>query len=157
MQENLRVGCGLSKAHSRPEVLVSHGNARTTVHGRKLIVARYRAGWKKAHIAAAMGLSRKCVRTWIARYETEGEAGLADRSSRPHTSPTRTAAEVEDRIVTTRIDERRGPDWIGAELGVPARTVSRVLACHGQPRLCELDPMTGEVIRASKQTATRYE
>ena len=46
---------------------MSHGNARTTVHGRKLIVARYRAGWRQAHIAAAMGISRKCVRTWIGR------------------------------------------------------------------------------------------
>ena len=136
---------------------MSHGNARTTVHGRKLIVARHLAGWRKAHIAAAMGLSRKCVRTWIARFETEGEAGLADRSSRPHTSPTRTSGEVEDRIVALRTDERRGPDWIGAELGVPARTVSRVLMRRGQPRLCELDPMTGEVIRSSKQTAVRYE
>jgi transposase InsO family protein len=141
----------------RSEVLVSHGNARTTVHGRKLIVARYRAGWRQAHIAAAMGISRKCVRTWITRYAAEGEAGLADRSSRPHTSPTRTAVEVEDRIVATRIDHRRGPDWIGAELGVPARTVSRVLVRRGQPRLCALDPMTGEVIRSSKQTAIRYE
>jgi transposase InsO family protein len=136
---------------------VSHGNARTTVHGRKLIVDRHKAGWPPAHIAAAMGISRKCVRTWIARYATEGEAGLADRSSRPHTSPTRTAAEVEHRIVATRTDHRRGPDWIGAELGVPARTVSRVLARRGQPRLCQLDPMTGEVIRSSKQTAVRYE
>jgi transposase InsO family protein len=136
---------------------VAHGNARTTVHGRKLIVERYRAGWRKAQIAAAMGISRKCVRTWIARYEAEGDAGLADRSSRPHTSPTRTPAEVEDRIVELRDRERRGPDWLGAELGVPARTVSRVLARRGQPRLCALDPMTGQVIRASKQTAARYE
>jgi transposase len=51
---------------------VSHGNARTTVPGRQLIVARHLAGWRKAHIAAAMGISRKCVRTWIARFETEG-------------------------------------------------------------------------------------
>jgi transposase InsO family protein len=151
------VGCGLSKAHIRPEVLVSHGNARTTVHGRKLIVARHKAGWPKAHIAAAMGISRKCVRTWISRYDSEGAAGLVDRCSRPHTTPTRTSAEVEDRIVALRKDERRGPDWIGAELGVPARTVSRVLVRRGQPRLCVLDPMTGEVIRASKHTATRYE
>jgi hypothetical protein len=92
------VGCGLSKAHIHSEVLVVHGNARTTVHGRKLIVARHRAGWRQAHIAAAMGVSRKCVRTWITRYQTEGEAGLVDRSSRPRTSPTRTPAEVEDRI-----------------------------------------------------------
>jgi transposase InsO family protein len=147
----------LSKAHIRPEVLVSHGNARLTVHGRKLIVARHKAGWRQAHIAAAMGISRKCVRTWLTRHAAEGEAGLADRSSRPHTTPTRTAAEVEDRIVATRTAPRRGPDWIGAELGVPARTVSRVLARRGQPRLCTLDPITGEVIRSSKQTATRYE
>jgi transposase InsO family protein len=147
----------LSKAHIRPEVLVSHGNARLTVHGRKLIVDRHRAGWPQAHIAAAMGISRKCVRTWIARYASEGEAGLADRSSRPHTSPTRTAVEVEDRIVELRGRERRGPAWLGAELGVPARTVSRVLVRRGQPRLSALDPMTGEVIRSSKQTATRYE
>jgi Integrase core domain len=40
---------------------------------------------------------------------------------------------------------------------VPARTVSRVLVRHGQPRLAALDSMTGQVIRSSKQTATRYE
>jgi transposase InsO family protein len=147
----------LSKAHIRPEVLVSHGSARLTVHGRKLIVDRHRAGWKQAHIAAAMGVSRKCVRTWIARHAAEGEAGLADRSSRPHTTPTRTSTRVEDRIIGLRTRERRGPAWIGAELGVPARTVSRVLVRHGQPRLCTLDPMTGALIRSSKQTAVRYE
>ncbi|HEY4630598.1 MAG TPA: IS481 family transposase [Blastococcus sp.] len=136
---------------------MSHGNARTTLHGRKLIVDRYRAGWRPAHIAAAMGISRKCVRTWISRYAAEGEAGLVDRSSRPHTSPRRTSAEVEDRIVELRGRERRGPAFIGAELGVPARTVSRVLVRRGQPRLAALDPMTGQVIRSSKQTAVRYE
>jgi transposase InsO family protein len=136
---------------------VSHGNARTTFHGRKLIVERWQNGWKKAHIAAAMGLSRKCVRTWIARFEDEGEAGLVDRSSRPHTSPRRTSAQTEDRIVELRTRERRGPAWIGAELGVPARTVPRVLVRRGQPRLAALDPMTGAVIRSSKATAVRYE
>jgi transposase InsO family protein len=147
----------LSKARTRSEVLVSHGNARTTVHGRKLIVARHRAGWGQAHIAAAMGISRTCVRTWISRYAAEGEAGLVDRSSRPRTSPTRTAAQVEDHIVELRSREHRGPAWIGAELGMPARTVSRVLLRRGAPRLSALDPMTGEVIRSSKATATRYE
>jgi transposase InsO family protein len=104
-----------------------------------------------------MGVSRKCVQTWITRHATEGEAGLADRSSRPHTSPTKIPAETEERIVELRARERRGPAWIGAELGVPARSVSRVLARRGQPRLCALDPITGQVIRASKHTATRYE
>jgi transposase InsO family protein len=136
---------------------VSHRNARLTFHGRLLIVRRHRAGWKQAHIAAAMGVSRKCVRTWIDRYAAEGEAGLRDRSSRPHSMPTRTPAEVEQRVLQGRREQRRGQDWLGAELGVPARTVSRILRRHRVPHLRECDPMTGQVIRASKSTAVRYE
>jgi transposase InsO family protein len=136
---------------------VSHRNARLTFHGRLLIVRRHRAGWKQAHIAAAMGVSRKCVRTWIDRYAAEGEAGLQDRSSRPHSMPTRTPAEVEQRVLQARREHRRGQDWLGAELGVPARTVSRILRRHRVPHLRECDPMTGQVIRASKSTAVRYE
>jgi transposase InsO family protein len=41
--------------------------------------------------------------------------------------------------------------------GVPARTVSRVLTRAGMPALCQLDRISGEVIRSSKQTAVRYE
>ena len=52
---------------------------------------------------------------------------------------------------------RRGADWLGPELGVPARTVSRILARHQVPRLADCDPLTGEVIRTSKTTAVRYE
>ena len=40
-----------------------------------LIVERHRAGWAQAHIAKAMGISRKCVKTWVDRYAAEGEAG----------------------------------------------------------------------------------
>jgi transposase InsO family protein len=136
---------------------VSHRNARLTVHGRLLIVERHRAGWKQAHIASAMGISRKCVKTWIDRYEAEGEAGLETRSSRPHTMPTKTSEEVEQRVLTARAEHRDGPDVLGPKIGVPARTVSRILRRHGVPYLRECDPMTGEVIRSSKQTAQRYE
>ena len=136
---------------------MSHRNARTTFHGRLLIVERFRAGWPQAHIAAAMGISRKCVKIWLDRYAAEGRAGLHDRSSRPHYSPRRTNVELEQRIVALRVRERRGPDWLGAELGVPARTVSRVLARHHIPRLAALDPLTGQVVRASKKTTVRYE
>jgi transposase InsO family protein len=136
---------------------VSHGNARTLFHGRLLIVQRHQAGWPQAHIAKAMGISRKCVKTWLDRYATEGEAGLRDRSSRPHHTPRRTSAEVESRVVELGRRERRGPAWISAELGVPARTVSRILVRHAMPPLAALDPITGQVIRASKATAVRYE
>ena len=151
------MGCGLSKAHSNPEVLVSHGSARTTFNGRLLIVQRRQAGWPQAHIAAAMGISRKCVKTWLDRYQAEGLAGLHDRSSRPHSMPTRTDPATEAAIVELRRAERIGPDEISHRLGVPARTISRVLARHDMPRLMMLDPMTGEIIRASKATAVRYE
>jgi transposase len=136
---------------------VSHGSARTTFHGRLLIVQRHRAGWPQAHIAAAMGVSRKCVKTWLERYRAEGVAGLQDRSSRPHSTPTRTTPATEAAIVELRRRERLGPDEIGHRLGVAPRTVSRVLRRHGMPRLAMLDPITGQVIRASKSTALRYE
>jgi transposase InsO family protein len=136
---------------------VSHRNARTTYQGRLLIVERFRDGWNKSHIASAMGISRKCVHKWINRFEAEGEAGLQDRSSRPRTMPTRTPAVLEDQIVALRRVRRAGPDLIGAELGVPARTVSRVLARRGVAHLHACDPMTGALIRASKHSAVRYE
>jgi len=104
-----------------------------------------------------MGVSRKCVKTWIDRYAAEGEAGLHDRSSGPHSVPRRTCEEVELRVVEQRRRERRGPDWISAEVGVPARTVTRILRRHQVALLAVCDPMTGEVIRASKATGVRYE
>jgi transposase InsO family protein len=137
---------------------VSHRNARLTVHGRRLLVRRVREqGMPVAHVARAMGVSRQCAHRWLARFEANGDAGLCDRSSRPHRQPARTSPELEAVVVAARVEHRRGQDWLGPELGVPARTVSRILRRHHMPRLSVCDPMTGEVIRASKTTAIRYE
>jgi transposase InsO family protein len=137
---------------------VSHRNARLTVRGRQLLVERVcDQGWAIAHAAKAQGVSRQCANRWINRFLEEGEAGLRDRSSRPHHRPSQTPVEVEEAIVAMRREQRRGQDWIGPELGVPARTVARVLRRHGVPYLRECDPLTGEMIRASKTTAVRYE
>jgi len=137
---------------------VSHRNARLNVRGRQLLVERVcDQGWAIAHAAKAQGVSRQCAHRWVRRFRDEGEAGLHDRSSRPHHCPSQTPVEVEEKIVLTRREERRGQDWIGPELGVAPRTVSRVLRRHGVPYLRECDPLTGEVIRASKTTAVRYE
>lgn len=51
----------------------------------------------------------------------------------------------------------KGQDWIGPELSLPPRTVSRILRPHDTPYLRTLDPLTDEVIRSSKATAVRYE
>ena len=106
------MGCGLSRSHPHLEALVSHANARTTFKGRLLIVERHQAGWPQAHIAKAMGISRQCVQEVDPPLRREGEAGLHDRSSRPHSSPTRTAAEVEDagRAAARRERRRAGLD-----------------------------------------------
>ena len=60
-------------------------------------------------------------------------------------------------MVQLRRQTRRGQDWIGPELGVPARTVSRILRRQQLPYLRDCDPLTGQIIRASKTTAVRYE
>lgn len=141
-----------------PEVFMGHRNARLTVHGRRLLVRRVRElGMPVAHVAKAMGVSRQTAHRWVSRFAAEGPAGLEDRSSRPHGSPTRTSPMVEAVVVAARIRHRKGPDWLGPELGIPARTVSRILARNGVPRLAECDPLTGERIRTSKVTAIRYE
>lgn len=137
---------------------MSHRNARLTFHGRRTLVQRVREhGRPIAHVAKEMGVSRQCAHRWVARFDAHGEAGLHDRSCRPHRLPTRTATSVEERVLRLRRAERRGQDWLGPELGVPARTVSRILRRHQVPYLAECDPLTGEVIRASKTTAVRYE
>ena len=93
----------------------------------------------------------------VARFRAEGDAGLAERSSRPRRCPRRTPSQIEERVLQLRGLERRGQDWIGPELGIPARTVSAILRRHGVPYLRECDPLTGKVIRSSKTTALRYE
>src|SRR5881392_2121428 len=121
----------MSDVFTNQEVLVAHANARLNLHGRRLLVARVIGeGRPVAHVAKELGVSRQCAHRWVARYAAEGEAGLQDRSSRPHQMPAQTARAVEAKVVAARLEHRRGPDWLGAELGVPARTVSRILRRH---------------------------
>ena len=110
-----------------------------------------------SHVAKELGVSRQCAHRWVSRFRTDGETGLLERSSRPHSSPRRTPAEVEAIVLSERRRQRRGQDWLGPETGVPARTVSRILRRHQVPYLCECDPLTGQLIRARKTTAVRYE
>jgi transposase InsO family protein len=110
-----------------------------------------------AHVAKEMGVSRQCAHRWVARFDAEGWNGLHDRSSRPRSFPTRTPADVESGVVAARRQLRVGRDRIAEVTGVPARTVSRILARHGLPAIAALDPVTGVVIRTSKATSHRYE
>jgi hypothetical protein len=68
---------------------MSHANARFTPAGRLLIVQRVEGGMPQDHVAGQMGLSLATVAKWWHRWVEHGEAGLVDRSSRPHRSPRR--------------------------------------------------------------------
>ncbi|CAM5695987.1 IS481 family transposase [Streptomyces canarius] len=126
---------------------MSHRNARLTVHGRRLLVERVRSGRPVAHVAAEMGISRATAHKWIRRWRTEGEAGLHDRSSRPLTTPHRTAPTVEAQVCQQRQIRKLGPARLGPILGLPASTVHRVLVRHGLNRPAHLDRPTGQVVR----------
>jgi transposase InsO family protein len=67
-----------------------------------------RDGLTVSEVAAAYGVSRQSVHSWIRRYEQEGLAGLADRSHRPRSSPLQMPAAIEARVLELR---RRRPTW----------------------------------------------
>jgi hypothetical protein len=128
---------------------VPHRNARLTVHGRRLLVERVASVRPVAHVAAEieMGISRTTAHKWVRRFAAEGEAGLHDRSSRPHTIPHRTPAATEAEVCRLRQDRKLGPARIGPILGLPASTVHRVLTRHRLNRLAFMDRPTRQVIR----------
>jgi len=76
-----------------------------------------------------------------------GPVGLADRASRAHRVPGRTATRIEQQIVTLRRERKLGPHRIAALLGLSASTVHAVLTRHGLSRLAWMDRPTGQLIR----------
>ena len=132
---------------------MSHANARLTPAGRLLLVRRVAAGEPQAEATRQMRLSRATVAKWWHRWVEFGDAGLADRSSRPNRSPRRTDAATEERICRLRRSTKRGPVYLSARTGVPASTIWRVLRRHGLNRLDRLDRPTGRTIRRYEKAA----
>jgi transposase InsO family protein len=122
-----------------------------------LLVRRILDGHRPADVAHQLGCSRATAYKWLARYRSEGRAGLQDRPSAPHRCPHRTPVHLEARILAARRAHRRGADWIGAELGLAASTVGRVIARHRMPLLAELDALTGAPVRCGPMSRVRYE
>lgn len=127
---------------------MSHANAALTPRARlrlaKLIVEEH---WPVAVAAKMFMTSPSTARKWAARFRAEGPAGMADRSSRPRSMPTKTPPAVVKRIVKARWRRRLGPAQIGGELGIPASTVHAVLVRARVNRLSHIDRVTGEPIR----------
>lgn len=126
---------------------MSHPKAKLTVYGRQLIVDRVAEGWPTAHVAEQLGISRATAYKWVRRFREEGEAGLADRSSRPLRSPRRLPAELEAAVLAARAGWRYGPDRLGPLLGMAPSTVHRVLVRHRASRMRDADRVTLAPVR----------
>jgi transposase InsO family protein len=85
-------------------------------------------------------ISRKTAYKWLARFRSDGDPALADRSRRPAASPRRTPGDVEDEVLRLR---DRHPAWGGRKIrarllalgheGVPAAsTVTAILRRRGR-------------------------
>jgi transposase InsO family protein len=117
-----------------------HKNARTTPHSRAMLIHRVLVEkWPVAEVAMSLGVSKRTVYKWLARYRAEGVAGLQDRSSaarcHPHALPATWIALVRllrhAKLVATEI---------AARLPLARSTVSAVLARIGLGRLRYLSP-----------------
>jgi len=127
---------------------MTHANAALTPRHR-LRIARLIIddGWTVAAAAKYFHVSWPTANRWATRYEAMGAAGVEDRSSRPHVSPTKTSQELVRKIGHLRWKQRLGPVGIAAKLGMPASTVHAVLVRCRINKLHHIDKRTGEVIR----------
>lgn len=131
-----------------------HRNAPLTETGR-LRLARCVVDdhWPLRRAAERFQVSPTTAKRWAGRYRQQGEAGMADRSSRPRHSPRRTPTRTERRIVKVRVLRRWGPARIADLLGLNPATVHRVLTRYGLARLAHLDRATGRPVRRYEHPA----
>jgi transposase InsO family protein len=133
---------------------MSHRNAPLSETGRlRLARCVVEEGWSLRRAAERFQVAVTTAARWARRYRELGEAGMADRSSRPHRCPNRTPTRTERRIIKVRVIRRWGPHRIGYLLGLHPSTVHRVLTRYGLAKLRWLDRATGRVIRRMTQTS----
>ncbi len=124
-----------------------HANAKLSVKGRELLIDRVeRAGWSLTEAAEAAGVSERTARKWLARYRSEGLAGLCDRSSAPATVANRTDERRVEAIAVLRRLRMTGAE-IAEVLGMALSTVSGILTRIGM----------GKLGRLGLEPAMRYE
>jgi transposase InsO family protein len=117
-----------------------HKNARLTPRSRAELVRRVSIERQTPKaVATAFGVCVKTVRKWVERFLAEGEAGLMDRSSRPHRLRQPTLQAVVEEIERLRRQRWTGKQ-IAAASGVSPATVSRVLRRLGLNKLSALEP-----------------
>jgi transposase len=138
----------LRNRFTNQEAFVVHANAALTPRARLRLAQLVVDGrWTLAAAAKMFMVSPRTAKKWADRYRAEGAAGMADRNSRPHRSPTRTSPERVREIVRLRWRRRLGPVQIAGRTGIPASTVHAVLVRNRLNRLSRIDRVTGEPLR----------
>ncbi len=116
---------------------------RMAVHEQRMqfVVRAVSGNEPMAALCRAFGVSRPTGYLWRRRYEQAGSlAALAEQSRRPHHSPTRTAAAIEQRVVALRDESGWGAKKLQVVLrdeqglALPVRTIHRILERHGRVR-----------------------
>jgi transposase InsO family protein len=124
-----------------------HANARLSLKGRELLIARVEnAGWSLSAAAEAAGISDRTARKWRARYRAEGDDGLLDRSSAPVLVTNRTEEHRVEVIAALRRLRMTGAE-IAECLDMALSTVSGILTRIG----------LGKLGRLGLEPAQRYE
>jgi transposase InsO family protein len=117
-----------------------HENARTTPASRALLVRRVQQhGWSARQAAEAAGISTRTAYKWLRRFDSEGVAGLRDRSSRAHRLRHRLPSEWCDLVGYLR-HFRQPARLIAHQLGLARSTVSAVLSRQGLGPQQALEP-----------------
>ena len=124
-----------------------HRNARLTVRARLEMVLEVESGWPQAEVARQFRVSRATVQKYVRRYREQGESGLLDRSSRPHSSPRLTPPRLVRAVCKLRRKRSWGPDRISWQLGIARSTVYAVLRRLGLSRLAWMHRTTRETVR----------
>ena len=104
-----------------------HKNAKTTARSRALIIERHQRQWSAGAIAQSLGISRRTVCKWLARWRSEGASGLADRSSRPPPAFVVSASAATNAVLHLRRTFLMPAYGIAAQLGLAYSTVCRLL------------------------------
>ena len=143
-----------------------HKNARLTLRSREALVEIVGTGVECKHAAAIFRVTPKTVAKWRRRFQSEGRAGLLDRSSRPRHSPRATSSQLSVQVIELR-RQHRPAYQIAQSTGLSPATVSRILRrahlnrwrdLHPTPPVVRYEhPSPGDLLHLDIKGMTRYQ